>query len=151
MTRLEKLELALKKGFKYNFETGVITTPTGIDVKRITVNGYIHLSVWFNGKRHSINGHQFAWFYTYKNIPNCIDHINRIKNDNRLINLRSVTKSQNAMNMKNVKGYTFCNRSKKYIAIIMVNYKKKQLGVFNTPEEARSCYLENKEKYHIIN
>ena len=55
------------------------------------------------------------------------------------------------MNMNNIKGYTYCSRSKKYIAIIMVNYKKKQLGVFETPEEARNCYLENKEKYHIIN
>ncbi len=73
------------------------------------------------------------------------------KNDNRLVNLRSVTTSQNAMNMKNVKGYTFCKRSNKFIAIIMVNYKKKHLGSFDTPEQAQKCYNENKNKYHNIN
>jgi hypothetical protein len=87
----------------------------------------------------------------YKETVDCIDHINNDKTDNRICNLRSVTKSGNAMNMKNIKGYTFCSRSKKYIAIIMVNYKKKHLGVFDNPEDARNCYLENKKKYHNIN
>ena len=104
-----------------------------------------------NKKQHDLYVHQFAWFYKFKETVALIDHINRIKTDNTLMNLRSVTKSQNAMNMKNVKGYTFCNRTKMYLSIIMLNGKKTQLGVFKTPEEARDCYLENKSKYHIIN
>ena len=151
MTKIQQLELALEKGFKYNSKNGIITTPTGVETKRTTISGYIHLSVFKNNKRHSFLGHQFAWFYTYGNLPKCIDHVNRIKTDNKIINLRSVTKSENAMNMKNVKGYYYCKRSKKYIARIMINYKPKQLGSFNTKEEAFNCYLENKNKYHIIN
>ena len=107
MEKIEQLKIALEKGFIYNSETGIITTPTGIDVKRKTISGYIHLSVFKDGKRYSFLGHQFAWFYTYKELPKCIDHINRVKTDNRIINLRSVNKSQNAMNMNNVKGYSF--------------------------------------------
>lgn len=145
------LKLAVEKGFTYNPKNGIVTTPTGVETKRTTVSGYIHLSLYQNKKRYSFLGHQFAWYFMYKNLPKCIDHINQNKIDNSIINLRSVTTSQNAMNMKNVRGYTFCSRSKKYIAIIMINYKKKHLGSFNTPEEAQKCYIENKNKYHIIN
>lgn len=151
LSRIEKLQLAVEKGFKYNPINGLITNPTGGITKKITSNGYITLSLWKNKKRHQITGHQFAWFILYNETVECIDHINRIKTDNRPENLRSVTKSQNAMNMSNTKGYFYCRKSKKFIAIIMTNYKRKQLGVFETPQEARDCYLENKNKYHIIN
>ena len=151
MTKIQQLELALEKGFKYDYNSGIITTPTGVETSRTTLSGYIHLSIFKDNKRYSFLGHQFAWFYTYGNLPKCIDHINRIKIDNRITNLRSVTKSENAMNMNNVKGYFYCKRSKKYIARIMVNYKAKQLGTFENKEDAKNCYLENKNKYHNIN
>lgn len=152
MEKIDRLKLAAKKGFTYNPITGNITSPTGIICKKITKNGYILLTVRNSSKEmYYVFGHQFAWFILYGEIVPLIDHKNRIKSDNSKDNLRSVTKSQNAMNMSNVKGYTFCKRSKKYIAIIMTNYKRKQLGAFETPEEARQCYLENKDKYHIIN
>lgn len=150
MDRIDKLKLAIKKGFTYNSKTGLITNPTDFICRNKTANGYIKLSLWYNGKRYSVLGHQFAWFVTYDEIVFCIDHKDKDKENNSIDNLRSVTKSQNAMNMKNTKGYTFCSRSKKYIAIIMVNYKKIQLGSFNTSEEAKKCYLDNKNKYHII-
>jgi hypothetical protein len=151
MTRLEKLELALKKGFTYNSENGIVTTPKGIEVKRKTVAGYIHLSIWHNKKRHSFLGHQFAWFFTYNQTVFCIDHIDKNKANNKISNLRSVTKSQNAMNTNNVKGYYYSKRNNKYIAYIMVNYKKKQLGSFDTETAARECYLKNKKVYHNLN
>ena len=151
MTRLEKCELAVKKGFIYCPDTGNITLPSGSIASNKTTNGYVKLSLWHEFKRHTLLGHQFAWYILYKEIVNCIDHKNKIKTDNRKDNLRSVTASQNAMNMSNNKGYTYCSRSKKYIAIIMINYKKKHLGVFDNPEDARKCYLENKNKYHLIN
>jgi hypothetical protein len=151
LSRLEKLNMAIVKGFIYNPNSGEITSPTGVIIKKKTKNGYIQLTIR-NSFSHAyyVSGHQFAWFVLYNETVNCIDHINRIKTDNRPANLRSVTTSQNSMNMSNTKGYTYCSRSKKYIAIIMTNYKKKQLGVFESPQEARNCYLENKNKYHNI-
>jgi hypothetical protein len=35
-----------------------------------------------------VSGHQFAWFVLYNETVNRIDHINRIKTDNRPANLR---------------------------------------------------------------
>lgn len=151
MERLYKLELAVKKGFTYNPINGLIITPSGSVTNNTSVNGYIRLSIWNKGKRYTVLGHQFAWYSVYKEVVNCIDHIDRIKTNNAIDNLRSVTKSQNAMNMSNIKGYYYCKRVNKFIAYIMLNYKKKQLGTFETEIEAKNCYLENKEKYHIIN
>lgn len=152
MERIDKCILAKSFGFIYNEETGGITTPTGNICINITKNGYIRLA--FRDKSRKIfylYGHQFAWYIKYSEVVDCIDHINGIKTDNRIINLRSVTKSQNAMNMKNVSGVSFCKRSKKWIAYIIVNYKKIHLGSFINKDDAINCYKINKEKYHKIN
>jgi len=152
MTRLEKCELAIKKGFAYDEESGFITTPTRVIASKITANGYIMLTVRNEFKKaFYLLGHQFAWYCKYKEVVPLIDHKNRIKTDNFISNLRSITKSQNAMNMSGQKGISLCKRTKKWQSYIMVNYKKKHLGSFNTESEARNCYLQNKEKYHIIN
>lgn len=153
MTRLEKCKYVLKLGFTYNEITGNITTPSGNIVKKLTKNGYIMICFRDQKRKmYYLLAHQFGWYFKYKKIVGLIDHKNRIKTDNSLKNLRELTKSQNAMNMNinNIKGYYYSKRDEKYIAYIMVNYKRKQLGVFNTPDEARACYLNNKKKYHLI-
>lgn len=148
---LKKLQLAKQAGFKYDPETGVITTPTGKIVNKISVNGYLVLTVRDKDRKpFYITGHQYAWYWKHGEKAKCIDHINRNKLDNRISNLRSVSKSQNAMNMNIEKGYSFCKRSNRFIAAIMINYKKIHLGTFKTETDARNCYLENKEKYHLI-
>lgn len=153
MTRLEKCKYALKLGFTYDEVTGNVTTPTGKIVQKLTKNGYLMLC-FRNDKRKMfyLLAHQFGWYFKYKKVIVLIDHKNRIKTDNSINNLRELTKNQNAMNMdtKNIKGYYYSNKQKKYIAYIMVNYKRTQLGSFNTPDEARSCYLDNKKIYHLI-
>ena len=151
MERIEKLKLAQKLGFTYCKETGNVFTPSKKLVSKKTKNGYLSLTIRDEKKNcFYLYAHQFAYWIAHNQMVDCIDHIDRNKQNNSICNLRSVTKSQNAMNMSNNKGYTFCSRSKKYIAIIMVNYKKKQLGVFDNPEDAKKCYEENKEKYHLI-
>jgi hypothetical protein len=42
--------------------------------------------------------HRLAWFYVYGEWPIELDHINRDKDDNRLINLREVSRSGNMVN-----------------------------------------------------
>lgn len=43
--------------------------------------------------------HRLAWLISYgETLPECIDHINGDKSDNRLVNLRKATHSQNKMN-----------------------------------------------------
>lgn len=97
-------------------------------------------------------GHRLAWYYVYKEMPEGdIDHINGIRHDNRICNLRKATRSQNMFNLhranKNNKlgllGVHMIGKS--YAARITVNGKTKHLGCFKTAEEAQSMYFKVKE------
>jgi hypothetical protein len=66
--------------------------------------------------------HHLAYLYVYGYLPKTIDHINGIRSDNRLINLRECTTSQNMQNAKvssncltGVKGLTRCVKPAKSI------------------------------------
>jgi hypothetical protein len=49
---------------------------------------------------------RLAWLYVYGEWPqNEIDHINRVRTDNRLVNLRDVTSSENQNNRSNNNGF----------------------------------------------
>ena len=78
-----------------------------------------------------------------------IDHIDRVKTNNDVSNLRIVTRQQNNWNT-NAKGYWWYKQHKKWRARICVNSKAIHLGLFATEDEARLAYLTAKEKYHII-
>jgi len=82
--------------------------------------------------------HILAWFYVYGKWPNKIDHINRIKLDNRFLNLRSVSTAINGKNrtksIRNTSGVTgvyWYARDSKWQAKITINGKGKHLGLFN--------------------
>ena len=83
-----------------------------------------------------------------------IDHINGIRDDNRVVNLQYITKIENdrkrsKMNGKDIKGFT--NRPNgKYESSICVNNKRLYLGMFDTEEDARKAYIEAKFKYHNV-
>lgn len=98
--------------------------------------------------------HRLAWLYVYGEWPkNQIDHINRIKTDNKIKNLRDVTNStnqhNNAIRRHNTSGTTgvMTLKSKNsWGAQIYVNNKRIYLGVFKTKEEAISA-RKNYEKF----
>jgi len=106
-------------------------------------NGYIHC---WDGDGHALL-HRFLWALKHGSAPERLDHINRDKTDNRLENLRPAT---HALNMTNTaerqnasglpRGVCLMRRGKPYAAQIWRNGKKKQLGVFDTPEEASAAY-----------
>jgi hypothetical protein len=148
MTREEKCLLAIERGYIYNPETGEIFNKFGKLVNG-KINGYIHFCIHINKKTLNIYGHQFAWYYVYKECVKYIDHINRIKYDNRICNLRSVTSQQNSFN-RNCKGYSYKKYRNKYEAQIAINNKTIFLGHYKTEEEAKNAYLQAKEKYHIM-
>ena len=107
-----------------------------------------YLRKWRDGVQHYV--HRLVWIDANGPIPKglMIDHINRDKHDNRLENLRLVTRSQNAQNRKNVTGYTQISGGR-YQAQIMLDYKHYFLGHFDTEAEARSAYLKAKKEYHL--
>ena len=58
-------------------------------------NGYRQISTRINGALKNIPAHRLAWFMEYGYLPEEVDHINRKTDDNRIKNLRDVTRSQN--------------------------------------------------------
>jgi len=107
--------------------------------------GYIRIAV--AGREH--RAHRLAWLMSYGEWPKeTIDHINRIKTDNRLSNLRDVSLSENVRNVgllvTNASGYKGVNWDKKkskWEARIKRNGKKHWLGYFSDPAQAHAAYL----------
>ena len=91
--------------------------------------GYVRITV----NKKSYPAHHLVWFMHHGNIPNEIDHINHIKDDNRIENLREVSHSVNQKNHKKYKnnssgqvGVSFHKVIKKWEARI----QKKSIGYF---------------------
>lgn len=77
------------------------------------------------------------------------DHINGDSLDNRRVNLRICTSSENHMNRgKNhrntsgFKGVSFHKKNKKWIARISIHGKYKHLGIYSTPNLAYEAYCD---------
>lgn len=83
-----------------------------------------------------------------------VDHINNKTLDNTDSNLRSTNKSGNAQNLKGahkdsksgIRGVSWCNTRKKWIAKLTVNSKQMPLGRFDTIEEADQAVKEARAK-----
>jgi HNH endonuclease len=97
--------------------------------------------------------HCIAWLLHYGNWPQSeIDHINLIKIDNRICNLREATRQQNVWNSPlrsdNTTGYkgVTATKSGKFEAGIKVNGKKKHLGTFDTELAAHAAYCAEVER-----
>lgn len=144
----------LRKSFDYDIDSGILTrTRTNKVVKTLDAYGYIQ--VGYLGKVYK--AHRLIWAICYAKFPyGYIDHINGMRSDNRLCNLRDVSKQENSHNQKkpnkrNTSGYLGVCRNKKlnkWQSEISVNGRSIYLGLFNTPEEAHQAYLEAKKIYH---
>ena len=97
--------------------------------------------------------HRLAWFYVYKKWPDFqIDHINEVKTDNRILNLRDVCQTKNLLNQskpqKNntsgFRGVSFQRKTGKYRAQLMIEGKQHHLGEFETSVQAYQAYLSAK-------
>ncbi len=93
----------LKDLLHYDPETGVFKWKDtfGWKAKRGTIAGGINGSgyIYIRLKRKKYRAHRLAWLYTYGKFPeDQIDHINRDKTDNRLVNLRAVSGKENSRN-----------------------------------------------------
>ena len=144
----------------YNPETGVFVNK----VKRIPCyvgkvlgtkdpKGYIRIGI----HKKTYSAHKLAWLYVYGHFPTKqIDHINGIRNDNRIVNLRDIPPQWNTQNQhkapKNSKtgflGVSWSKQKNKFRACITVNGKQKHLGFFQCKQQASIAYESSKCKYH---
>lgn len=121
----------------------------GID----TSTGYVKVSV----DKRTYYAHRLAWFYMYGTWPaGEIDHINGIRSDNRMANLRDVPRRINRQNQRsplrgNKSGYLGVHWSKaanKWCASIMIDKKSRHLGLFESAEVAHAAYVKAKRELH---
>lgn len=91
----------------------------------------------------SIAAHRVAWAIYHGEMPDHIDHINGDRSDNRICNLRNVSKAANAfnkgINSRNRSGYTgvfWDAREMKWIAKITISRVDITIGYFDDVHEA---------------
>jgi hypothetical protein len=113
-------------------------------------DGYKRVKV--DGKIYTI--HRLIFFKHYGYFPVEIDHINNNKLDNRITNLREVTRCQNQWNRPvkrnsttGVKG-VYPHFRGKFSAEIRQSGTKHYLGLFNTVEEAAKAVQQKREELH---
>ena len=116
----------------------VSTSPTarkGEVITRRHNEGYVLVKI--DKKEYRV--HRIVWLWHHGYLPeNVVDHINHIKDDNRIENLREVTQKCNLRNSKvsakntsGVRGVHYDKRSGKWGAQIKVDNKGINLGLFN--------------------
>ncbi len=148
----------LKEIICYDAETGVFTNrinrgnaKAGTIAGCISAKGYWCISI----KDRMHRGHRLAWLYVYGEMPRgAIDHINGVRTDNRILNLRLATNAQNMQNLRasnrsktGVKGVFRCSATGRYRAQIVVDGKLKFLGRFDTVEEGAAAYAEAARRF----
>jgi hypothetical protein len=112
--------------------------------------GYIRVNI----KGTPFMAHRICWSIYYGSLPDTIDHINLDPSDNRIVNLRECTMSQNqhnrAKNKNNKSGFkNVClDANNKWRAYIVKDYKQKHIGSFDTPELAYAAYCKEASKFH---
>jgi hypothetical protein len=131
-------------------------TPTFLKEKMLkfstSTNGYYQVILCKNSDRKIFKVHSLVAICFLNHIPDgthnvVIDHINEIKTDNRIENLRLIGHRENVS--RSIKdststyvGVSWSKNAKKWISQITIDGKTKYLGLFDNEEDANKKYLE---------
>lgn len=100
-------------------------------------------------RRKQYLAHRLAWFWMTGEWPKTlIDHKNTNKTDNRWLNLRQASNSENllnrgrnANNTSGFKGVSLNKSNGRFEAYLTIQGKRKHLGYYDIPEEAHKSYI----------
>jgi hypothetical protein len=127
-----------------------ITQPAG---NLCATHGYVFIRL----NRVLYRSHRLIWCMFYGYEPSEIDHINRNRSDNRIENLREVSRSQNnynhpvrADNKSGHRNVSWHTKTKKWRVVITANKKTHFIGQFKDFELASLVAEEARAKYHRI-
>ncbi len=140
-----------KEHLAYDPVTGIIKRDGVRIADRINEQGYRRFRI---GKK-KYQAHRIAFLITYGYFPETVDHINTIKHDNRLCNLRAATDKQQHYNRgltKNntsgYKGVSHIKRNNKWLVRISLNKKEHIIGRFKCKHTAARHYNLAARMYH---
>lgn len=176
---LEIFEEAILDRLDYDADTGVFTwkMPTrerfatenaftswrtrfgGKAAGKVRTDGYISIRLTTDAGTKSFLAHRMAWFVVYGTWPRQhIDHMNGDRSDNRITNLRDVSRDLNQRNMKvgtdsrtGVLGVTWSKHAKRWLARATIEGRMKNLGYylnFDDAVAAREKAVEGRHGYH---
>ena len=160
-SQVEKLtDKEISESFEYDAETGFIyTIICGERVRKEIRSTFKHgTNTHYLITCHRANrflSHRLAWFLYHRKWPeNHIDHINQDGCDNRIVNLRDVSRSENLKNARRSKnnksgvtGVSWHKTAKKWHAQISVNNVVTHLGLFKEIEDAAAARREAEKKH----
>jgi hypothetical protein len=155
----------LKSVLNYDPQTGVFTWKVNagrwgrIPAGTITGNvskGHGYAQINISGK--VFRAHILAWLYMTGEYPKIeIDHINRVRHDNRFANLRESNPKQNTKNkgayVNNTSGFagvTWHKRLEKWQARIGGDCVRRHLGYYENKDDASAAYAAAKRVIHKL-
>lgn len=146
--------------FDYSAEDGLLRTkiarrgaPAGMVSGFVGPSGYLYVMV----DRSVLRAHRVIWAHVHGAWPErFIDHINGVRTDNRICNLRVVDIATNTQNQRRAQsrsksgllGVSWSKHQNKWRAFIGVDGKRKALGSFDSDQEAHEAYLQAKRILH---
>ncbi len=152
----------LKEVASYDPETGlffrlvkVSNVSAGNVLPKPSRNGYFRMRI--DGRLYYM--HRLAWLYVNGAWPkNLIDHVDGIKTNNKIDNLREAAFFENFQNItikskaaSGLRGAYLDKASGRWQSKILFRGKRISNGYFDTAELAHAAYVEAKRRHHTFN
>jgi hypothetical protein len=139
----------LKELFDYDNSTGRLVRKIVRRGEKNMTNGTSkqgYLIRWVDKKCYV--EHRLIWLYHYGYFPEEVDHINHIKTDNRIENLRECCRTFNNGNLRKrippttslFKGVSFHQGTKKWLVQISTHKNHYYIGLFTDEQKAALAY-----------
>lgn len=162
MSKTDLTAGALRELLHYNPESGIFTwlvAQGGASIGAVagSPNERGYWKIKLCGRAYG--AHRLAWLYCNGAWPSFeIDHHDQDKSNNRIANLRPATRSQNSQNKSlrcdnksGLRGVSWYAKSGKWCAQIGLNGRRKNLGYFESKEDAYNAYLAAAATMHTHN
>lgn len=132
-------------------DKGWNTVHANKEAGRVSAIGYVYVTIL----RKQYLAHRLAWMIEYGEYPPPeIDHVNHVRHDNRIDNLRSADRDINTKNLSapitNTSGYVgvyWHKGAQKWMAQIAVDRRSIYLGLYSSPKSAHEARLKAENYY----
>ena len=139
------LEQRVLDRLQYDPETGLITNKrNGKEAGSLNGDGYRRIGFSYQDEFYQISAHRIAWFLHYGEWPAMhINHINEIKDDNRITNIEDVSHADNIRHSRcssKYYGVYWNKKDSKWVSRINVDKTQRYLGAFDCEDTAALAY-----------